>query len=306
MPFNAARDYIFENNTKLFVFEKAFPDRKNPVSIFRLCVLREEATHLHPIECWSAQMKGIKQVGAFYPDSTVLINGNQCFFSDGTEERPKWKAALRYLWWEGANLTSKMADKCHGRLVQYGQVNWDISSDEYVKPSPLGSRLAAPDPIPLWLVPGGKYVGQAGKDWVFAPQKQNVPGNGATTFNALGGLSTYYDSPDRAEQTHQIIGRATLKGDGKGCVFTATQMTGSGLCEDFKKLAEKSGVPKMQGSSRTGYDLELLILDCGTGSVALSHIDPKGTLKNTLWSRKQYGLPCYVNNYLALEAQTPR
>ena len=110
-----------------------------------------------------AQLKGIDAVVAQYPDISVVVNGNQCFFADDRN------SAIA-----GAN--GDITDKCHGRIVRFGQLDVAVSSDNYdTTTSPAGSELAAPEPIPGMnpsdpLSRGGNYVAlyaaQKGSLWL--------------------------------------------------------------------------------------------------------------------------------------------
>ena len=105
--FQATRDYILENNTKLYVDERGFP-ADNPTSTFTICSMLEEQTVMSPHESyhWDARRNydaepvnlrpatfeprmwaeglGIQGVMDLDEEMTVVINGNQCGFSDGT------------------------------------------------------------------------------------------------------------------------------------------------------------------------------------------------------------------------------
>lgn len=303
--FQAARDYIFENNTRMHVRERGYP-LTNPQTMFRVCTMREEAAALRPIETAqrsfvdSAQNCGIEAVGGHNQDLAVLINGNQVYFSSGMG---KWGAVFQSI----LGPLKPMTDKCHGRIIPGGGIVNPASSDnDNTDPNqvPRGSELAGQT---------AKYVGidTQGK-WKFALGR--VPDNG-TIPQALGGLSTAYwvgMVPERDGEPTQLVGYASLNSfassdsNGKGCVFTATVTQGYGHLGDFAGDARGSGVDDLPGGGT--LDLCLLILDSGDTSVALMHKTPADDLKLTKkgYYSKHDGLPYFVNTYLGFTAQKPR
>ena len=289
--FNAARDYIFENNTKVFIRDHGYPFGANPDVVFRICVMREEATTLAPLDAYTANKKGVEEAASAMGSPTVVINGNQCFFETGLKEDDPndWPQMIGYI-----------ADSCHGRVI-VGSTLAPISSDNYyttTEPAP-GSPLAGPDPIPETGEPGGKFVAKSSNTWTFAAGR-------ASGANALGGLSTYYDRPDRADKKHQMIGFAKGTETGKGCVFTATEIKGEGLAPTFKNGASLSGVEALSPSADGGA-IKLFIMDSGDGSLGLMHVDPSGTLRSAYIGRKsKIGFPYYVSDYLGFNATVPR
>jgi hypothetical protein len=304
--FHAARDYILENNTRLFVHEKKYP-ASSPSTTFRFCVMREEATSLWPIETFyrTPQIAGIDSVAASYP-MTVILNGNQVSFKDGTGA---WAAAfIGALGTLGIGEGKLMTDTCHGRIKESSAATFSLASSDIfdTAATPMaGSPLAGPDPGTT--NPGGKYVAQkSDKKWTFGAGM--VPDNLTQPpfINAaLGGLSTYYDNPIRDTEPQQFVGYAPLDGQGKGCVFTATQISGGGRGELLAEDAKKSGVPALPGGSKS-TDLSLLILDSGDTSVVLAHIDPGETLKVVDKGAKQNGVPYFVNTFLGFYSEPPR
>jgi hypothetical protein len=105
---------------------------------------------------------------------------------------------------------------------------------------------------------------------------------------------------------HQMIGYAKGTEQGKGCVFTATQIKGEGYAPTFKADASIAGVPALTPSVDTKA-IKLLILDSGAGSLALMHADPAGAIQSAYIGRKSVmGVPYYVNNYLTLYSSRPR
>ena len=315
--FEAARNYIFEHNTQVFIWDYKMPDRFNPSQIFRLCVMREEATTAKGYDAFSNNKKGIGAVAvaAGFSKPTVMINGNQCFFRAGYDEIKEPD-----LVWDLAHMVEKIADGCHGRLIIAGVVA-GISSDNFdstTKPA-RGSELAGPDPIPVRAIagndgilgtsddminpmagsPGGKFFSLSGSTWNFAAGQ-------AIGIDAVGGLSSNYALSVRSDLPHQMVGRAPCSEQGKGCVFTATQIYGVGQAPAFAAAAKQSG-NQMLSPSTDVFAQQLFILDSGDGSLALEHIDPVGNLRNAYIGRKSAtGFPYYVNNYVQFWAAKPR
>jgi hypothetical protein len=313
--FHAARDYILENNSRVCIRDHGYPFGPNPPVIFRLCVMREEATKMTAFDAHSGGQKGIEESYLALPAApripAVVINGNQCFWSLGYKE----DSAL-----DVTHIVGKIADKCHGRVIR-GSVMAATSSDNFDKTTILaaGSQLAGPDPIPAGKLagpdgikgtaddiendyantPGGKYIGNNAGTWTFAAGR-------AGGSDALGGLSTNYASDERADKAHQMMGYAKGLETGKGCIFTATQIKGVGYGTIVKGDASSAGVPALSPSSDAGA-IKLFILDSGGGSLALMHIDPAGTMRGAYMGRKtNFGFPYYVNNYLALDPAPAR
>lgn len=311
--FEAARNYIFERNSQVFLWDYYMPDRYTPAQIFRLCVMREEATTVKGYDAFANNKKGIEAVAlaAGTNKPTVMVNGNQCFFAAGYEEGVDIDLFFTI---------GRIADGCHGRLIVAGATA-GISSDNFdntTRPS-RGSDLAGPDPIPVGKIagndgirgtgddianpnagnPGGKFLALTGTAWNFAAGQ-------ATGTDAVGGLSTNYASPIRSDKAHQMIGQVPCREAGKGCVFTATQIYGVGQAPAFAAAAKKSG-NQMLSPSTDVLAQELFILDSGGGSLALQHIDPVGKLRKAYIGRKSAtGIPYYVNNYIQFWATEPR
>jgi hypothetical protein len=99
------------------------------------------------------------------------------------------------------------------------------------------------------------------------------------------------------QTTHQVFGFASLEGDGKGCIFTATQYIGTGYVTDFFNSAVLSGCPS--NSMRIG--------DCGGGSVALVQLPPSGSLRSIYLGKKNItGIPYYPADFLTFTSSPPR
>jgi hypothetical protein len=221
----------------------------------------------------------------------MTISGNQSFFTSGLDE----SSGLDLL-----EMIGTISDKCHGRLI-YKTTTTSLSSDNYDTTTlpAAGSPLAGPDPIPGTQDPGGKFV-----SWNFGWQFS--PGQATTGNRALGGMSTFYASQVRAEKAHQMIGFAEALEDGEGCVFTATQIRGTGLAVNFANDCKASKGPLLPNSVDP-LALKLFILDSGAGSVGLIHTDPSGTKRNAYIGRKhEFGVPYYIPTYLSFDSTLPR
>ncbi|MEQ1852834.1 MAG: hypothetical protein ABMA01_14745, partial [Chthoniobacteraceae bacterium] len=308
--FHAVRDYILENNTELFVQKKGYPS-DNPITRFRICAMREEATKMEAVEDFyrgatpGVAARGLRNVALARPDFTVLVNGNQVFFGDG------WTPTLGI-----PNVNHSMSNYCHGRLA-FNRVFSPATSDiTDLNAVPPGSPLAGDQ---------ANYIAQsANGSFTFALRQ--VPFD-PVPWMALGGLSTNYDDTKRENLPQTIVGYAPMLEDGNGVVFTASQPPSGGgsigssdglptggharaLAED----AHRSGVPTMPDAAVADRRYKLLILDSGRTSVALAHIDPAGILSNlprTLsvifaGAKHELGVPYYVNTYLGFTSIPPR
>jgi len=180
-----------------------------------------------------------------------------------------------------------MTDKCHGRIVRFGQVDWVVSSDDVTK-SQLAGNTA-------------KYVGQ------FDGPRRSIMNQGIVPDTApglpgaaMGGLSTNYTDPDRIDREFQMIGFFPGKESGKGITFTATQTDGSGGGPGIAADAERSEVPKLPGTDKP----MVLLLDGGT-STAVAQINPADQLKVIVKGPKHSWL-YKINTYLLFRCEPPR
>ena len=340
--FHATRDYILENNTKLYVDDRGFPS-DSPTSTIRICAMLEEKTIMSPYESyhWDAKKKydasvnpinpgvsfnpvqwaeglGIQGVMDVDEEMTVVINGNQCGFSDGTTS-----AQAAILAGLGDPL---MTDKCQGRLAIGGRIN-PASNDHYdtatnaPRTSMKGSPLAGPDPIPGTNDPGGKYFYQDidGKYVMGAgrmPVNLGPPGTipqSSVAENGIGGLSSSYGSGDRNNYPNSFVGFHPMdeQGEsGKGVVFVAMGKgaNGNGKVPDLYQAAKSSGVPEIPGATKSGtYSIiNFLMLDSGDTSCALAHKNPSDDFIKVYEGHKHRGLPYYVNTFLRFKTTKPR
>jgi hypothetical protein len=323
--FQAARDYIGERNAKLFAHNWGYPVA-SPSTFIRMCVMREEATTMHPYESYHndavvnynqaspggtayfdpvlyAQGLGIEGVMSVNEEMTVVINGNQCAFSNGTGTVEAYAMFLL-----GEPL---MTDKCQGRVVIGGSLN-PASNDHYDPAtnapgtSMKGSYLAGPDPIPGTGGPGGKYIAQTGN--AFQVGAGVLP---STVNNGMGGLSSSYNLGERSGYPNSMVGYVPMAGDGKGVVFTACGINfsqGNGKVVEFYQAARDSKVPDISGATQSNgmTVINLLLLDSGNTSPAMAHQNPSDNLKLLLKGSKHDGNAYYTNTFLRFKSQRPR
>ena len=339
--FQAARDYILENNSRLFVDDREFPIG-SPTSTIRICSMREEATTMVPFESYHDDAYknylalgpspgvtfepdrfttyGLGIDGAIHADTemTVVINGNQCDFTDPSlpDPRTEWGRIQRLADLTALSLLGEahLTDKCHGRLIINGVLNPSFSDHD--DPSTLlpgtsfrGSYLAGDDPITGTSNPGGKYIMQSGTG-SFEMGAGHVP---MTAANAIGGLSGNYSSSDRENYPNSFVGLAPMNehgAGGNGVVFVAMGKgaSGAGKVQEFYEAAKKSGIPEIPGATPSGglAVIKLAMLDSGDTSCALAHKDPSGNFKMVYKGNKHSGFPYYTNTFLRFKAEKPR
>jgi len=326
--FQATRDYILENNTELFIQNWGYPVA-SPSTFIRMCVMREEATTMSPYESyWNdaktnydqsnpqpgypfdpvkyAEGLGIEGVMNVDTSMTVVINGNQCGFSDGTTTAD---AYLMFLLGEPV-----MTDKCQGRLVIEGILN--PASNDHYNPNTnapgtqfKGSYLAGPDPIPGTSNPGGKYLMQK-PDGKFAVGAGQVPLSPMPSA-AVGGLSTNYALGERSYYPNSMLCFVPMSESGKGVVFAACGISftqGNGKVVEFYDAAKQSDVPMIAGatSAESQTPSNLVLLDSGNTSPGLAHKVPSGSLKLVLKGSKHEGNAYYTNTFVRFKSQKPR
>lgn len=115
--FHAARDYIFEKNTRVCIRDHGYSFGPNPSVVFRLCIMREEATTMSPYVSRSASglfsesalgiQDAYSQIRSNDNDPAVMINGNQCFWNEGWDEGNPLHLPI---------IIGNIADRCHGRV----------------------------------------------------------------------------------------------------------------------------------------------------------------------------------------------
>jgi hypothetical protein len=289
--FHAARDYIMENNSRIFVRDKAYGSSTS----FRVVSMLEELARMYPIDAarrtTGAPFKGIDQVNAAYDGSIhVVVNGNMNFFSDDRFNGTVGNIA--------AALQGLITDKCHGRLVRMNSYDAAVSSDNTSSTSsPEGSDLAGDT--------YGRYIAQYNQEnkYSLAAGRVPLPSPSGGPSAAMGGLSTNYSNADRVNREYQLIGYSKCTDTNKGIVFTATQLTGTGSGPSLAEDAKKSGVAALP--SGDADDLQILLLDGGT-STAMAHAKPDGSLSTRVKKGKHTGTLYYINTYLLFHCEKPR
>jgi hypothetical protein len=269
--FRAARDYIWESNTKFFVHEKRYDEAR-----YRLVVMREAASVMYAVDTYDhangeARLHGIDAVSGNYAVD-VVINGNQCFFS-------------------GVALPGAMTNRCDGRFLVGRQVLRPPSDDNH---HDLGGQVF------------GRYVGHwlSPNRFVFGAGRVPENAHNATPDTAMGGLSTNYTLAVRQTDPNQLIGYVPEDKAGEGIVFTATNFQNEGgKATEFSQDAVKSGVPLLPAGD--GDDLKLFHLD-GSTSVGLAYTTPSGTPKTYIKGSKHSGVFYWINTYLLFECERPR
>jgi hypothetical protein len=83
---------------------------------------------------------------------------------------------------------------------------------------------------------------------------------------------------------------------------------GNGRVRDFYEAAKASGVPKIAGATQSGTDevIQLVMLDSGDTSCALTHVTPEGAHQMVFKGSKHDGIPYYTNTFLRFKALKPR
>lgn len=225
---------------------------------------------------------------------TIITNGNMVYFSGGES---KWDSLLLLL---GGAETS-MTDKCQGGIVTRERARLNPASTEAAAVGGCAGYLALPD---------AKHVAQM-HDGSFSFEQGHLPKNPLPAA-AIGGLSTFYENPDREGADRQFVGYWPRDDNGtaKGCIFTATHTSGNTNVSDIVEDAGTSEVPAFEGRR-----LKMFMLDSGDAAVALAHSDPDGNLKladfqeaNILRRQASYqaGVPYFTNTYLAFKTSKPR
>jgi hypothetical protein len=331
--FNAARDYIFERNVKLYVCERVY---ESSLTRWRLCVMAEDLTSLQPVETYHGPTPvagtstkpvgpfGFNLVAAYNSDFTVLINGPQVFFDYGfgwpvpiPPSKQKYFALVNGFY----NPNPIMTDKSHGRFVirnsgwlggAYSELS-PTSSDDTAQPK--GSELAGDT---------AEYVSQSGDGlWEFGTGRLPLlPAAG------VGGLSDNHASPDRVNHNTALIGHAEIPKKGVGCVFVATHKPDGMMAGvNISEFVDSSITSKVDKNPSTGTS-KLYMTDGGYATVALAHKTPNDDLKTVVFGpavnypvmvgqgltgnfnqapvNYHLGVPYYTNVYIGLKSEKPR
>ncbi len=272
--FVGARDYILENNTRFFVHDKVynFGFRR-----FRLCVMREEASTMYPIDTFNraTPLAGIGDVVGAYPEISVAVNGNLCFYSNPPQV---------------PNAGGNMTDRCYGGMVRLGNFDTTVSFHD----DGTRSVLSGPD---------AKYVAEYADRKRFEFIKGQVPETPPAGMRAaMGGLSTNPNEENRVNRTFQMIGYHPGSEQGKGVVFTATQLVDEGGGAQFIDDAKHSGVP----TNPADFNRPLVFLLDGGTSTAMAHMNPDDQLKVIIAGLKHTPLLYKINTYLLFHCVKPR
>jgi hypothetical protein len=276
--FHAARDYMFENNSKLCVRKEEVGNSSNP-SYKRLISMLHEKTEMKSVDSFHRNPKlyGIDSVAAEFSGYDIIVNGNFCFYS-GLFKRPA---------------KNSMTDKCHGRLITSGVQQPSSSTG--------GTSIfesAAADFIG-WNSSSGIHI-----------QTGVVPVLPMTYTEALGGFgSNLIDEGG----WHPWYGIANA-GD-KKVFFSATPFTvhgnGAGGRVQFRQKLANSGCPALPGGQPN--EIQCIYGDGGS-SLGLAYKITSGTLSTRLKGSKhilstsfipQQG-DYFINTYLAFKSQNPR
>ena len=276
--FQAARNYIQENNTLFYTDEKHYGSED-----IKIVVMREEATTMTTFEGYYRNPKvyGIAAVAAANPAQSLIVNGNFVFQID-----PPILMSL-----PGAQ---RMTKRCNGRRISSGILDTSVSTSAAQAPSTSGASITLSGPQASYLAQNaaGAFTFGVGE----VPLNQNFR-------EALGGVSTNFAV--RAEPAVNIIGEVPVNHAGNyKLIFSAqtdprtnTDGDKAGTLQ-FKADADKAGVSHW------------LIFDGGS-SVAMAYADPNSTPPNKM--TLQYGgvkhgtiVGYYVNTYLMFQCKTPR
>ena len=276
--FQAARNYIMENNTRFYTCIRKYTSSK----WMSLVVMREEAMSMTALDTYwrTPRLFGIGEVVGAYNGASVVINANMTFDKH-------FIAANKVL-----------TAKCQGRLVSGGSLNTNVSSDNDDKSVPWPDNPLNPQRGSELAGPTGKYVAMVNNKFVFA--KGRVPVSPAPQ-EAMGGLSTNYGRDNQP----QMIGDAPVDKTNR-VLFTATPyLTSTGMTQLFSADAQKSGVQALPGGS--AGELMLFKLDGGT-SLALAYKNPDDALSIRIKGSKHDPDPTHycVNTYLMFMCNKPR
>jgi hypothetical protein len=292
--FQAARNYILENNTLLYACNWSVPN--NSAQQFKICTMLEQNTNIQPYETYwqpTPKVAGLNAVASANPAATVILNGNLVAFSDNTNE--VW-SIYGWRYFIGAPPDpSRMTDHCFGRLIINGAVSQASCSNDTDLDSTGRFYKNTQIPVNQLAGPSGKYVASNG-----IGNNQFAIGYGSKNWsNAMGGLSTNYNSSRHSGDGNQMVGRWRPDKEGKklGIIFTVSEVQGSkGGTPAVASAASQSGVRALSGGA--SGDLELFMLDSGNLAIGLTYMRPDIVLRSAILEKKMAGDPFYVNTYL--------
>lgn len=278
--FHTARDYMFENNSRICVRREEVGNPTDP-SIKRFVTMLHEKTEMKVVDSFHRDRKlyGIDAIIAEFPNYEIAVNGNFCYYSSILSDRPPRNA---------------MTDKCHGRLITSGAIG---TSSSIGGSSPFESVIA-------------DYIGwnaQTGVDI----RTGEVPVTPMTYTEALGG----FGSNISLYSWHPWYGIANA-GD-KKVLFVATPYTvagnGAGGGDSMKQKLASSGCPALPGGQ--AGEIQCIYGDGGS-SLALAYkvtgsnlaVRLKGekhvlsTASGPFRNRGDY----FINTYILFKSQNPR
>lgn len=289
--FHAARDYILENDSRLYKDRMITASNEG----FHIVCLRSESTRMTALQTYyrSPQLKGLPAVVAAYPEQTLIINGNYVDFE------PKVNV-LR--------LKGKLANVCYGNLVSSGVVDARISRANNAYGGPHAKFIGQ---LPDNDGKPGDFVIDRGQPNDSDSTRTPTPNSRKRFTEALGGLSTNYLEHNKNHTNS--FGKVKV-GDNE-VIFTITSDIkfhptggGTGLLEMVNKAA-KSGVAKLKtdlSSDPTRY--ELVVFDAGS-SVAMAYETPNNALTSVVLGNKHAVPPrwdtYYVPTYLMFKSTKP-
>lgn len=279
--FEAAHDYIMENNTRLFTFHSQI----NQGGEARITVMRESASEMKAVETYwrSNKLINIDEVASEYSGASVIINSN---FTFDTQD------VLR----PGDTPAYHLTRRCHGRLISGGVYNADVSSDNEDRNVPAPGHLLKGS---VYAGPSGKYIAMVSKG-NFVMTEGRVPLDHSPPFQeAMGGFNTNYPQGNFNEM---YVGRTqTALADKILFVMHSWGATS----EHIAQACQASGVPSLPGGDED--DLMLIKGDAGT-SIALAYKTANDELKVKLKGLKHEfpKLHYCINTYLAFYCDKPR
>lgn len=278
--FHAARDYMFENNSRICVRREEVGNPADP-SIKRFVTMLHEKTEMKVVDSFRRDRKlyGIDAIIAEFPNYEIAVNGNFCYYTSILSDRPSRNA---------------MTDKCHGRLITSGGIG---ASSSIGGSSPFESVIA-------------DYIGwnaQTGVD----VRTGEVPVTPMTYTEALGG----FGSNISLYSWHPWYGIANA-GD-KKVLFVATPYTiagnGAGGGASMKQKLASSGCPALPGGQ--AGEIQCIYGDGGS-SLALAYKVTGSNLAVRLKGEKHFLSTAsgpfrnrgdyFINTYILFKSQNPR
>ncbi len=276
--FHAARDYMFENNSKLCArnesIEWVSARGSNVVSAKQIVMMLHENTTMKAVETFhrNPMLWGIGAVVNAYPTYDLAVNGNYCF-----------KSRLR-----SYPFPNGMTEMCHGRLIAGSA---DSPSSATGGDSPFESAQA-------------DYIAFKAEDGI------NIKTGIVPLQNyeeALGGCASKLENYG----WHPWYGIGEV--NTKKIFFVATpRNNNSGGGAKFKQQLKDSGVPALPGGEPG--EIQCIAGDGGS-SLALAYRLDVNPLKVYIAGAKHFKTPpseylqqgnYFINTYLAFKTEKPR